>query len=144
MKSVPMIKSVMTPFPHSVDLQASVVEAQVMMAEHNIRHLPCKRGVELVGVVTDRDIKKALATGQRRVPAESLLVEDVYVPEAYVVDLMMRLDSVLLYMADTHIGSVLVTRKGRLAGIFTLTDACRCYGEYLRSKFPTEGGSDLA
>lgn len=144
MKSVPLIKSVMTPFPHSVDLQASVVEAQVMMAEHNIRHLPCKRGVELVGVVTDRDIKKALAKEQQPVNEVSLRVEDVYVPEAYIVDLMARLDSVLLHMADTHIGSVLVTRKGRLAGIFTLTDGCRCYGEYLRSKFPTKGGSDVA
>jgi len=46
------------------------------------------------------------------------------------------LDHVLMEMADRHIGSVLVVREKRLAGIFTVTDACRRFGEFLRATFP--------
>jgi hypothetical protein len=39
-------------------------------------------------------------------------------------------------MADRHIGAALVTRKGQLAGIFTLVDACRTFGEWLEPGAP--------
>jgi hypothetical protein len=42
------------------------------------------------------------------------------------------LDIVLEQMASRHAGSVLVTRGGQLAGIFTATDACRAFCAHLR------------
>ena len=47
-------------------------------------------------------------------------------------------------MNDRHIGSVLVTCKGKLAGLFTVTDACRHFGEYLRQQFAPGGGDEAA
>jgi len=39
-------------------------------------------------------------------------------------------------MAEKHIDSVLATKNGKLAGVFTSTDACRCFAEFLRDGFP--------
>jgi len=61
-------------------------------------------------------------------------VEDAYIPDPYVVDLEERLDTVLAELARRHIGSVLVTRCGKLAGIFTATDACELFASYLRER----------
>ena len=43
-----------------------------------------------------------------------------------------------------HIGSALVVKGGKLAGIFTMTDACRSFGEFLRSIFPDTGKDSAA
>ena len=32
-----------------------------------------------------------------------------------------------------HIGSALVTKHGKLVGIFTVTDVCRVFAEFLKS-----------
>ena len=143
MKHIPLMKSVMTPFPYSINSNATIREAQAMMADHGIRHLPVKNDGKLVSVITDRDIKLAThATVERNIG--ELRVGDLCVAEAYIVDLTERLDSVLLRMAQRHIGSVLVAKNGKLVGIFTTTDACRNYGEYIRSLFPTDDGHDAA
>ena len=59
-------------------------------------------------------------------------MRDALARDPYVVDVGAPLDEVLLAMAERHIGSALVTRGGRLAGILTATDACRAFGETLR------------
>jgi CBS domain-containing protein len=71
-------------------------------------------------------------------------VRDAYRPQPYVVDVSTQLDVVLDHMATHHIGSALVTKRGRLVGIFTATDACRKYCEHLRSLFPPRSGSEVA
>jgi hypothetical protein len=47
-------------------------------------------------------------------------------------------------MARHHIGSVLVVKRKKLAGIFTVTDACRSYGEFLRAMFPDPPDDEAA
>jgi hypothetical protein len=39
-------------------------------------------------------------------------------------------------MADKHVRSVLVVKGDKLAGIFTVTDACRHFAELLQSQYP--------
>ena len=84
--------------------------------------------------MSDRDIA-ALENDldwQRR--AEKVLVRDVCTVDVYAVELDTPLDEVLVEMADRRLGSVIVTRKGELAGLFTVTDACRCYAADLRAR----------
>jgi acetoin utilization protein AcuB len=140
MKRMPVIKSVMTPFPHSVDVDAPIAEAQAFMREHRIRHLPVTEKHNLVGILTDRDIKLYLGPELAYPKAGETRVRDVYLDHPYIVDLNERLDVVLQNMADRHIGSVLVTRNGRLAGVFTVTDVCRSFAQHLRDPFrPVDG-----
>ncbi len=144
MKPPPQLKTVMTPFPYSVDLNSPLADAKELMEEHRVRHLPVTDGQALVGVVTERDMNIRLAQNPARTGPEGLSVKDMYVSDAYVVDLNEPLDNVLLTMASRHIGSVVVTRKNRLAGVFTCTDACRCFGQYLRQMSPRGGGDAVA
>jgi CBS domain-containing protein len=136
--------SVMTPFPFYVEPGDSLRRARELMAQHEVRHLPVLEGHQLVGILTDRDIKQALDPDLGLPSKDELFVRDVYVPEPYVVDSAMPLDAVLEHMATHHIGSALVTKRGRLAGIFTAMDACRAYCEHLRKLAPPRPGSEVA
>ena len=143
MPHLPTLKSLMTPFPYAIDVDASLAQAQEMMTEHAIRHLPVTQEEQLAGVVTDRDILPHLRPELigKRAP-DDLRVRDVYVSAPYVVDLNERLDTVLLQMAERHIGSALVVRRGKLAGIFTAIDACRGFGVYLCAHLPPKPANE--
>lgn len=144
MKRMPSIKAVMTPFPYSVDAGASLAEAQQFMRTHGIRHLPVTQNGDLVGSISDRDIKLVLGPDFAYPNAAETRVGDAMVRDPYVVDMDVRLDLVLQEMADRHLGSALVTRHGKLAGVFTVTDACRHFAEFLREQVRRAGGDTAA
>jgi len=142
MKRMPTIKSVMTTFPYSVDVSEPVQVALDLMDEHNIRHLPVTDENTLVGVIADRELRLFMNPDLTLTNA-GLTVRNVYIPQPYVVDLDEPLDQVAATMAERHIGSALVTRKGKLVGIFSASDGCRALAEILRDQFRTldsEGG----
>ena len=143
MKRMPSIKSAMTPFPYSVDAEASVADALAFMREHKIRHLPVTEHGELAGLVSDRDIKLMLGPEFAYPDASELKVRDTMVADAYVVDIGTRLDAVLRHMVEQRLGSTLVTRKGKLVGVFTQTDACVALTRLLEKQY-REPGDDAA
>jgi len=126
----------MTDFPYSVDRHAPIDEAQAFMREHKIRHLPVTEEDMLIGVVTDRDIKLLLGPDFKYPEPQELKVSDAVVEQTYVVDIDTPLESVLSHMAEYRLGSALVTDAGKLAGVFTTTDACRAFAETLHADTP--------
>jgi acetoin utilization protein AcuB len=54
-----LIREYMTPNPLTVDEEMSVTEAADLMKKRKIRRLPVVRDGELVGIVTDRDVRSA-------------------------------------------------------------------------------------
>lgn len=144
MKPPPSLKKAMTPFPYTVDRTAPLEQARQVMDRYNVRHLPVTNGHELVGLITDRDMRSVLALPMSRKIVANLTVDDLYHADAYVVDLEESIETVLLTMAERHIGSALVTRRGRLAGVFTAVDACRAFGEYIQENFPRPDGDEAA
>ena len=146
LKHMPHIVAVMTPFPYSIEMDARLTEAMDMMQQHKIRHLPVMEQGKLVSVLTDRDIKMALDPSIGLPPQDELTVRNACVIDAFIVETTAPLDRVLLEMAERHIGSALVVKEERLAGIFTASDACRFLGDLLSAQFPvyTGGGDDAA
>jgi acetoin utilization protein AcuB len=144
MKNMPLIKSVMTPFPYSIESDQTLNEATAMMAEHKVRHLPVMEHGSLVGVIADSHIELHRNSATSSPGPEAERVGDVCDMRAYVVELTTPLDSVLQHMSEKHIGCTLVVKGGRLAGIFTTTDACRHYGALLRTLCRPGGGNDAA
>lgn len=144
MNQIPTIRSVMTAFPYTVELNESLLRARALMVEHAIRHLPVTADGKLVGILSDRDLKRALDPEMGLPPKVELQVADVYLPDAYVVEGIAPLDEVLAHMAEGHLGSALVTKNDRLVGILTATDACRLFAEHLRSAHRQPTGSDAA
>lgn len=131
MSRVPFIKNLMTPFPFTIEGSASLDDAEAMFEKHDISHLPVAHGGKLSGVITKHEVLRAQAEGN-----DDVTVADVAVSDPYVVDLHTRADEVLHEMSLRHIGSVLVTREGKLAGIYTANDAMRDFAEHLAAQDP--------
>lgn len=144
MQQEPHIVHLMTPFPHAIDKSAPLLEARRMMLKHKVRHLPVVDRHELVGLISDRDLKLMLGPEFDYPNPRELSVADVMVEKPYVVDTRTSVRRVLHHMADHHIGTALVTREGRLAGIFTATDACRHFAQWLDRQFEPGDGGDAA
>ena len=144
MRKLPTLKTTMTPFPYSVDLGASFDEASQLMGHHNVRHLPVTDNHNVVGVITDRDMTSAMHVRSKSGDAGVLNVKDLYIADPYVVSVDEPLDNVLLTMAERHIGSAIVTKAGKLVGMFTSVDACRSFGEYLREHSPRPSDDNVA
>lgn len=134
----------MTPFPYSVELDASFEAASELMGRHSVRHLPVTQGHTVVGVITDRDMTSAMNLCSSAGNTVSLSVKDLYMADPYIVSVDEPLDNVLLNMAKRHIGSAIVTKADKLVGMFTSVDACRSYGEYLGEHFPRPDGDNAA
>jgi acetoin utilization protein AcuB len=144
MKKLPGLKTAMTPFPYSISLDASFDEASELMGHHNVRHLPVTKDHQVVGVITDGDLTSAMHVRSLSSDAGGLSVSDLYIADPYIVSVDEPLDNVLLTMASRHIGSAIVTKAGKLVGMFTSGDACRCFGEYLREHFPHPTNDEVA
>ncbi|MET0115836.1 MAG: CBS domain-containing protein [Sedimenticola sp.] len=132
MRAVLTIKSLMTRSPITIEGSEPIENAQKLMAEGHIRHLPVTSNGRAISVITDRDINLALLANRGLSGGDALTFEDVCTLQTYSVEPDTPLDQVVTYMAEQHIGSVLITENNSLAGIFTATDACRYLGECLR------------
>jgi CBS domain-containing protein len=132
----------MTPFPYSVDSDAPIEQAVEFMREHKIRHLPVTTKGALTSLVTDRDIK--LVLGPDFAYPRELKVRDAMVKDCYIVDLAAPLHTVLRHMAEHRIGSAVVTRRGKLAGVFTSNDACRAFADLLEDIEAIDDGDEDA
>ena len=133
MAGVPSIAEFMTTMPMTVAGTEPVKAAKKIMSVHTIRHLPVVEGGRLIGIISDRDIKLAQAVARQDDFDEAVLVKDICQLRPYVVGATMRADRVLAHMAEERIGSALITDGRKLIGIFTVTDACRGFAQYLRS-----------
>ena len=143
MKNIPTLKAAMTPFPYSVQLETTLTTVKNLMQEHNIHHIPVMNGGEIVGVITGRDVeaREKMSNGDNE---KSLEVLHVNMTKPYIFDINEPFENVLLTMADKHIGATVITKHGKLVGVFTYIDACRYFGEYLKAKFPKINGNDAA
>ena len=122
MKTIPHVEKYMTAFPHTVNKDASLKTAQELMRTYGIRHLPVLEGGQLVGVLTDRDLKLAGSFKEY----DSLHVEEVMTPEPYTVLPQAPIDQVVTSLIEHKYGCAIVQQEnGRTVGILTQIDALR-------------------
>ena len=143
MKKKPTLKAAMTPFPYSVQLETTLTAVRKLIQDHNIHHIPVMNSGEIVGVITGRDVEAR----EKMVNADneqSLEVLHVPMSKPYIVDINEPLEDVLLTMANKRVGATVITKHGKLVGVFTYIDACRYFGEYLQAKFPKINGNHAA
>jgi len=143
-KKMPIVGAVMTSFPYSVEIEEGVARIEAMMDEHGIRHLPVQENGRVVGVVSERDLHHRINRGAPAVEQAQLRARDVMVADPYVVSFKTPLNEVMAQMALRHIGSAIVLRRGKLAGILSAVDVCRIFAEYLTALFPEVGGDAAA
>lgn len=117
----------MTRLPEEIQGQALLSEALEIMREKGIRHLPVFTGAKLKGVLSDRDLKFAIALMGES--AKEMKVIDVCTTEVYKVTPMAKVSEVAAEMAEKKMGSALVVDGESLVGLFTTSDALKALSE---------------
>jgi acetoin utilization protein AcuB len=133
---MPSVGVAMTPFPYAVGPDASVLDVEHMMNTHHIRHVPVQEDGRVLGVISERDLHHLVHAALPEADKARLRIRHLLHQAPYVVEMNAPLDEVAAEMAKRHIGSAVVLRHGRLAGIFSTVDACRLLAEFLRDRFP--------
>ncbi len=122
-----------TPDPVMVPDTASIDEMVELMERHDVRHLPIVRDGEVVGVVSDRDLRLARGLSEDR--RNQVTARDVMAADPISVLSDTPLDEVAFDMSERKIGSVLVYEEsGDYLGIFTVTDALNALIEIVRGE----------
>lgn len=143
-KRMPIVGAVMTSFPYFVEVDDTVGRMERLMDEHEIRHLPVQEKGRVVGVVSERDLHHIVKRTASVAEKSKITARDVMVADPYIVPFRAPLNEVVSEMAKRHIGSVIILRRGKLAGVLSATDVCRILAEYLESLFAPNGGDDAA
>jgi acetoin utilization protein AcuB len=125
-----LVKDRMTPDPICGHPDMPVTEAQMLMQQHNFRHLPIlDTDGKLVGLITQRSLIQAIPSGLRsvspsvvtytlaKIKARHVMVKDVITIQEDV-----ALEEAARIMADKKIGCLPVLRDGKLAGIISDND----------------------
>jgi acetoin utilization protein AcuB len=145
-KKMPVVGAVMTSFPYFVEVDDTATKIERIMDEHGIRHLPVQDKGKVIGIVSERDLHHYVKREAAQAEKNTVQARHVMIPHPYVVPFRAPLNEVVFEMARRRIGSVIVQRQGKLAGILSAIDVCRILGEYLESMFPggRRGGSTAA
>jgi acetoin utilization protein AcuB len=131
-KPIPSIQKYMTTTPHTIGNDQSIAKAAAIMREHHIRHLPVLRGGQLLGVLSDRDVK--LIESFRDVDATKTIVDEAMTDQPYTVGPDTPLDEVVSTMAEKKFGSAVVVQNNKVVGIFTTVDACQALSDLLQTR----------
>ena len=128
----------MTRRPVTVAPEASIDEAIALMERHGFRHLPVARGAEVLGMLSDRDVR--LGTGGQAlaslgVPEESGLprrVDQIMRAPVVCVEEHERGPTAARRMIEQRIGALPVLESGRLVGIVTETNLVSAFRDLCR------------
>ena len=113
----------------TVDTRASLRQAQRILDQRNIRHLFVMDGKRLVGIVTDRDLRKAapsskspLTTSEREEFMDELKVVEVMSRKLITASPSTTVREAAKVMVREKIGCLPVVDDNTLVGIVTETD----------------------
>lgn len=98
---------------------SSIQEVAKRMCEFDIGSILVLNNDDVIGIVTDKDLKKR-ALGEGRSPKDS--IQDIMTQELFTVDVNSTIVHALELMSEKRIKHLLVTDKGEIIGITTLTD----------------------
>jgi acetoin utilization protein AcuB len=121
----------------TVDQEANIFEAQELMAENKIRHLPVvDKDYHLVGIVTDRDIRSALPysffkqtySEEEKGKLSTLRVKNIMTKEPIAVTPTHTIQDALLLIQDSKVGALpVVDDRSKLTGIISVRDLLRAF-----------------
>lgn len=127
------VVDVMTEAPVTVTPSDTVGHAEEIMSRHSIRQLPVVRGRELVGVITDRDIRSILNRALFVDPAAREKTQGTPVGEAMSfapLTLSPNDDltkAVAAFIDEKFGGFPVVDENAGLLGVVTYIDLLRCF-----------------
>ncbi len=143
-----LVKDWMTPAPLTVSKETPVLDAMRLLKERGFRRLPVVDGANLIGIVTDKDLKDAmpskattLSVWEMNYLLAKLTVREVMASPVKTCHADDTLESAALTMqANKVAGLPVLDAAGALVGMLTITDVLGALVQVLGLK---EGGARL-
>lgn len=138
----PSIRAWMTPNPVTVDPDTSVPDAMAMMKKGGFRRLLVMKNGDLVGIVTDRDLREAMPSDATSLSVweinfliARLLVKEIMTTRVISIDENASLEKAAELMLEYRIGGMPVVVSGTqndpdggaVVGIVTTSDVLRAF-----------------
>jgi len=125
-----LVENWMNPKVITVDADDSMLDATKLLKEHNIRHLPVLEKGKLVGVITDRDLKRAAPSDATALEAHELLylianikVREIMTKNPITVPYNFTIEEAAELLLQARIsGMPVVDKDGDVIGTITQTD----------------------
>ncbi|GLR64907.1 CBS domain-containing protein [Marinospirillum insulare] len=124
------LKDYTTENPITVTEDTAIDELMMLMEGAGVRHLPVVGQGQVVGIISDRDIR--LFSGLSDAEKYQVNAGDIMSANPLTLDCTTPLEEVALIMSDKKVGSVIVVEDDQLYGIFTATDALNALIEVIR------------
>lgn len=129
-----MVKDWMTPNPVVVAPDQALPEAAEMLKKGGFRRLPVVADGNLVGIVTDRDVKEAmpseatsLSIWELNYLISKLTVGQIMTKDPITVSETMPLQTAAKVMMEKRVGGLPVVHEGTLVGMITVTDVLKAF-----------------
>jgi len=119
----------------TVDQEACILDAQELMAKYQIRHLPIiDSNRQLIGIITDRDIRSALPYRFFETPQSerekicALKVKEIMTKDPISISPTYTIQDALLMIQNSKVGALpVVDDNKRLMGIISVRDLLRAF-----------------
>jgi acetoin utilization protein AcuB len=128
-----LVKNWMSKEVITVDVNDSMSDASRLMKEHHFRGLPVMKKGKLVGIVTDRDLKRASASDANTLDIHELLylvsrikVQDIMTKDPITIPIDFTVEEAAEVLLDQKLSRApVVDPEGKLVGMITQTDIFR-------------------
>ena len=128
-----LIKNWMSKDVVTVDVNDSIQDATRLLKKHNIRGLPVMENGKLVGIVTDRDLKRASASDATTLEIHELLyliskikIKEIMTKDPITIPVDSTIDEAAEVLLENKLsGAPVIDDNGRVVGIITQTDIFR-------------------
>ena len=124
-----LVEDLMTRSPLTVEASRSLADTKRLMKRWGVRHLPVMDDGELVGLISDRDVKLIEAHSDTR--ASDIALAEAMTRAPWTVAPTTPLEVAVRHMARHKLGSSVVVDNKKVVGIFTSNDGLRALAQVL-------------
>ncbi|NOZ86543.1 MAG: CBS domain-containing protein [Deltaproteobacteria bacterium] len=128
------VKDWMTPNPLTLTEQDKVKTAVVHVLRNRIRHVPIVRDGKIVGIVTDRDLKRALPSvvagttpDEYQSFMDNTTLNEIMTQDPIVISPDADILEAVRIFVEHKFGALPVVENGQLVAIISQTDALRAF-----------------
>ena len=115
---------------HSIDPDATVLDALRLLEQKNIGALLVMRGGVLWGIFSERDYARRMILHGRS--SKETKVREVMTPDVFVISPDTTSNECMMHMTDRHIRHLPVVEGGRVVGVISIGDVVRSVIDDLR------------
>lgn len=140
-----LVREVMQTTLITVTPQTTLPEAMKLVSQRRVRHLPVvDTDGDLVGIVSDRDLKQAMASPATSLEAHELFylldrltVGEIMTRTVITIGPVLPVEEAARLMVQEKIGALPVTEGGQLVGIVTETDVLQLFVSAMGAGVPS-------